>query len=410
MSDPVAVGWWARVAEAARLRVTSAYGVDVAVAAAVAVPVAAPFVTAWLSGPSPGGPTPLGAVLNAGTVVPLVWRRRAPFTVAVLVAISAILVSLYDRPGQEVQYGALVATYSVADLGRPWQRWGFLGALLVGLPLGSLVVQHNTVNNFMFTLLLPLSAYLVGTLARAGRARAEALEERAARLAREREVHAERAAAEERTRIAHDMHDVLAHAVTLMMVQAEAGPLMVRTHPDRAEHAFDAIAEAGRSAMLQLRRILGVLKQEQEAGERIPPPAVAAIPALVAQIDGMGLQVDFRTEGDSRPLSADAEVAAYRIVQEALTNTMKHAAGGASTVRLAWGRTDLVITVTDDGRIAPEASVDLREGGYGLIGIRERAAAAGGYAEAGPAPGGGFRVTVRLPCLEASLPVPAKAP
>lgn len=264
----MAAGWWARVAGAARLRATSAYGVDGAVAAAVAVPVAAPFVTAWFVGASPGGPTPLGGLLNAGTVVPLVWRRRAPFTVAVLVAIFAILVSLYDRPGQEVQYGALVATYSVADMGRRWQRWGFLGALLVILPVGSFLVQHNTVNNFMFTLVLPLSAYLVGTLSRGARAHTEALEERAARLIREREVHAARAAAKERARIAHDMHDILAHAVSLMMVQAEAGPLMVRTDPDRAEHAFDAIADAGRSAMQQLRRILGVLKQEQEPRER----------------------------------------------------------------------------------------------------------------------------------------------
>jgi signal transduction histidine kinase len=137
------------------------------------------------------------------------WRRRAPFTVAVVVASFARLVSLYHRPGQMLQYAGLVAIYTVADLGRRWQRWGFLWTILITFPPATLLVKHNSAAEFMFTMLLPLTAFLLGALARTSRARTAALEDKARQL--------------ERARIARDMHDVLAHAVSTMVVQAEAG-------------------------------------------------------------------------------------------------------------------------------------------------------------------------------------------
>jgi len=401
MPDRHLLRWWAVVAS--RLRATDAYGVDIVLAAAVAVPVSVPFVIAWFVTGSPGGPTPLGALLNAGTVLPLLWRRRAPFAVAVVVAAFGVLVSMYDRPGQNLQYGALVAIYTVADLGQRWQRRALFWTVLITIPPAA-VLHGNTAGELMFTLLLPLSAYLVGTLARNSRARTEALEEQAAHLARRREADADRAAVQERSRIAREMHDVLAHAVSIMVVQAEAGPVVVRTDPDRAERVFDAIAEAGRDSMVQLRRILGVLQDEQVGGVRAPLPTVAAIPALVAGIDRTSLRVDLRIGGERRPLPADAEVAAYRIVQEALTNTVKHAAAGSAIVRLDWRHDGLAITVTDDGRGLDGAAADPHTGGRGLIGIRERAAACGGQAEAGPASGGGFQVMARLPYTTGAAP------
>ena len=384
--------WWAAVI--ARLRSANTYAVDSALAAVVAVPVSVQFANA-----SPGGATPLGVLLNAGTVLPLIWRRRAPFAVAVTVAAFSLLASVYNRPGQDLPYGALLATYTVADLGRRWQRWSFLGGLVLILGPGALLVKHYGAADFLLDLLLPLSAYLLGTLARISRERAEALEERAEQLARGRAADVARAAAEERARIARDMHDLLAHAVSIMVVQAEAAPVVVRTDPDRAERAFDAIAEAGRDAMVQLRRLLGVLKEEQDAGVRAPPPTVAAVPALVAQMDSTSLRVDLRTGGEPRLLPADAEVTAYRIVQEALTNTVKHAGADSATVRLDWKDASLLITVTDDGR-GPDGAAAPQAGGHGLIGIQERVAACGGRAETGPAPGGGFQVTARLPYIE----------
>ncbi|GAA2617745.1 histidine kinase [Actinomadura fulvescens] len=360
------------------------------VAVAVAVPVTVPFATA-------PEVTPLGVVLNYGTIVPLIWRRRAPFAVALIVATFAMLVLAHHRPGQMLQYGMLVTIYTLADLGRRrWQRWGFISVLVVTTPPSSLLIKDNDAGEFMFTLLLPVSAFLLGTLARTARERSDALMERSVRLEREREADAARAAAEERARIARDMHDVLAHAVSIMVVQAEAGPVVVRTDPDQAERAFDAIADAGRDAMTQLRRMLGVLKEEQDVGVRTPQPTVTALPDLLEQVRCTDLRVELRVTGEPCALPADADTAAYRIVQEALTNTVKHAAASAATVLLRWQDDELEITVTDDGR-GQDATDGWRRGGDGLIGIRERAVACGGEAEAGPMPDGGFRVIARLP-------------
>jgi signal transduction histidine kinase len=372
--------------------------VDVLVAAAVAVPVFVPFATA-------PEVTPLGVVLNLGTVVPLVWRRRAPFAIALVVACFAMGVSLHDRPGLALQYGALVAIYTLADLGRHrWQRWGFIGALVATIPPGALLIKDNDASEFMFTLLLPMTAFLLGTLARTARERSDALAERSAQLEREREAlerereaEAARAAAEERARIARDMHDVLAHAVSIMVVQAEAGPVVVRTDPIQAEQVFDAIAGAGRDAMAQLRRMLGVLKEEQDYGVRAPQPTVGALPGLVEHVGRTHVQVRLTVEGASRDLPSDADLAAYRIVQEALTNTVKHANARTAEVRLRWTDHELEITVTDDGQGHEEGEPGWRRGGDGLIGIQERATACGGKAEAGPLPDGGFRVRARLP-------------
>lgn len=383
----------------ARLR-TNPYVVDVAVAVAVAVPVVVPFLT-----DPPKLVTVTGAVLNAGTVVPLVWRRRWPFAITAVVFVFAALVSVYHRPGQMLQYGGLVAVYTIADLGRRWQRRFFLWVILVTFPPAALLITHNTAAEFMFTLLLPLTAYLLGTLARTDRARLAALADRAVELERGREADAARAAAEERSRIARDMHDVLAHAVCVMVVQAEAGPVTLAMDPDRAAHSFDIIAEAGRAAMVQLSDTLGILNGGSESGSavhRAPVPTAAAIPSLVAETSRSGLRVELRIDGRPQPLSANADVAAYRIVQEALTNALRHSRADSVDVHLDWAD-QLRITVTDDGPgpwHSSEAGISLYVGGHGLDGIRRRAEACGGSAGAGATPGG-FRVWARLPSKEA---------
>ncbi|HEX6683013.1 MAG TPA: sensor histidine kinase [Candidatus Limnocylindrales bacterium] len=364
------------------------YAGDVAVAFVVALPVSLPFVT----GP-PGEETVLGAFLNAGTVLPLVWRRRAPFAVALVVACFGILVSAHHMPGQTLQYGGMVAIYTVVDLGRSWQRRLFLGAILTLLPVGAWLKGGDPVA-FMYTVLLPLNAYLLGTLARTARGRADALAERTRQLQRERAADAARVVAEERARIGRDMHDVLAHSVGMMVVQAEAGPVVVRTDPERAERVFGAIAAAGREAMVQLRNTLAVLDGPPGAGESARLTA-AAIPALVARMAVTETKVEMHAQGVPHRLGVEADEAAYRIVQEALTNVMRHSGAGLAVVRLEWGGSDLAITVSDNGTGAGECTP-----GRGLDGIRERAAACGGSAKAGNAPGGGFRVEARLPYPE----------
>jgi signal transduction histidine kinase len=351
---------------------------DVGIAAAVAVPMSVPFFTS-----PPGHVTVFGWIFNIGAVVPLIWRRRWPFGVAVTVAVFATLVSLHHRPGQMLQYSALVAIYTVADLGTRWQRLAFLWTIIITFPPASLILKDNDADEFMFTFGLPLAAFLLGTLARTSRSRAAA--------------EASRAASEERNRIARDMHDVLAHAVSVMIVQAEAGAAVARRDPVAAEKVFDTFAEAGRGAEAQLSGVLGVLKGDGDSGALMPPPAVAAIPTLVDRVRRAGLAVDLRIHGRERSLPLAADIAAFRIVQEALTNSLKHAS--SAVVSLEWGD-DLAITVTSAGGPGADVAFPRHSGrfssGHGLAGIRERAKACGGHAEAGPTPDG-FRVHARLP-------------
>jgi signal transduction histidine kinase len=372
---------------AARPSVLDAWLTDGLVALLVLAVLYAPLVIPRASQPGPF--SPWAWVLLATSALPLLWRRRFP--ILCLLAIFASLLaynSVRHVPNQPIAWGMLVAAYSIAWGGRRGQQVVVL--LVVG---GAALVMSRSLTTSAIGLLTTTSAYILGILARRREVRLRALAHRAGEIERERDLDLARAATAERARIARDMHDILAHAVSLMVVQAEAGPVVVRASPERAERAFDAIASAGRDAMVSIRRMLGVLKDEGEAGTRAPAPTVASLPGLVEQVGGMpGLTVGLETQGPPRGLPADAEVAAYRIVQEALTNTIKHAGATEATVRLEWTATELVITVVDDGRgeHGPAA-------GYGLVGIRERAAACGGAAEAGPAPGGGHRVAASLP-------------
>ncbi|MCX4903868.1 sensor histidine kinase [Streptomyces sp. NBC_00878] len=387
----------------ARLRAANPYVVDAALAALVLFAAS----LQWMF-PDDGDDrlTWQGFLLGAGTAVPLVWRRRAPFLAACGVSVFTPAMAVYHAPPPDVMYGGLVVLYTMAAIAPPWQRRFMLVGWLAGV---SLTMMHKEVTQpfeYAFQLLSGVSAYGFGVLARLQRAYTAALEDRARRLERERAADTARAVAQERARIARDMHDILAHAVSLMVVQAEAGPVVVRSDPERAESAFDAIATAGRDAMNQLRRILGVLKDEPVNGTsaRLPQPGVAALTDLVRQVaESAGLRVELHATGEPRPLHPDTEVAAYRVVQEALTNTVKHAYASQARVELDWTEDELTLTVTDDGRGPADhggsGSGSARESGagHGLIGIRERAAACGGTARTGPGPDGGFRVAVRLP-------------
>ncbi|MBE1533745.1 sensor histidine kinase [Actinomadura algeriensis] len=359
--------------------------VDTVLAAAVFLAQLAPFTTMR----EPWSPALYAPILGAS--LPLLLRRRAPLAVMVAVLVA---VPLYDLigggPSQPIWYGWLVAVYTVADRSPRAHRLAGCGITVLST---FLVVRPGSLDTAVRGTAIWLAAYALGRAAALRRERAADLEERAVRLERERRLEAERAAERERTRIARDMHDVLAHAVSLMVVQAESGPLVVRSDPDRAEAAFDAIAASGRDAMGQLRRMLGLLKDGEDA--RDPQPTLAGLPDLAGRVGETGLRVSLTVTGDPAALRPDVDVAAYRIVQEALTNTVKHAGADRVDVALTWEDDALRITVTDDGR-GPGAAG--RPGGRGLVGVRERAAACGGDAAFGPAPGGrGARVEARLP-------------
>ncbi|MFJ7489781.1 sensor histidine kinase [Streptomyces sp. NPDC097727] len=329
--------------------------------------------------------------LTTLTVLPLVARRRAP--VAVLIAVLAaggLYTFTVDGPGQPLPYTGLVAFYTVAELSSPPKRTGIVVLTTLAV-LCSVGIDSNDIRELLFSLFVFAAAYAFGRLAVTRKAYLRAVEDRARQLELTHRIEAEQAAARERARIAREMHDILSHAVSLMIVQAEAGPVAVRTAPERAEAAFDAISETGRDAMVQLRRMLGVLR-ENESAPREPQPVLDELPGLVERVRGSGLEISYEVTGPARPLGLAVEATVYRIVQEALTNVVRHAAADTVCVHLDHGTRALIITVTDDGCGFAGGA------GMGLIGIGERAAAHGGTADTGPGPGGrGFRVRVTIP-------------
>ncbi|WP_053203630.1 sensor histidine kinase [Jiangella muralis] len=327
---------------------------------------------------------PLAASVNA---LPLLWRRQYPFAVAAITGLSTTVLASADVLS-DVPAAQLVATYTFAALSPPLKRLIAVVATAVGITI-SIVIPHDEALNLGMIGIMFAVAYALGTAARARRDRIAMLEERALRLTQEHET----AATRERERIAREMHDILAHSMGLVVVQAEAGPIAVRHDPDRAEQMFDTISDTARDALAQLRRVLGVLRATDD--ERAPQPGLDALPGLVRQVDDAGLTATLSEDGTPRPVPADVATTAYRIVQESLTNTVKHAAAGRVDVRLTWTDDHLRIEVDDDG--GGPGTPSSNGGGHGLVGMRERVAAVGGTLDTGPGPGGeGFRVTASL--------------
>ena len=229
-------------------------------------------------------------------------------------------------------------------------------------------------------------------LARRGR-HAAAGEAHAAELERDHEQRTQAAAATERRRIARELHDVIAHSVSVMTVQAGAARMQLPDHPDRAVPPLMAVEETGRQALAELRRLLGILR-ENDAPALAPQPALTDLQALAEAMDQAGVDVDIRVEGQPRALPASLNLTAYRIVQEALTNTLKHAGPARASVVIHYDPDALGLKITDNGQASPTTT---DESGHGLLGMRERVNLFGGQLEAGPGGDGGYTVSVRLP-------------
>ena len=288
-------------------------------------------------------------------------------------------------------------------------------------PGGNPGQPRNQVEFFLVTALLyllaPLSAWALGDSMGYRRAYAAALEERAARAERERDAQAEIAAAAERARIARELHDVIAHNLSVMVAQADGGAYAFDAAPEQSRQALTEIGRTGRQALSEMSSLLGVLRTGPEAAPLAPAPAADEIAQLVTQAREAGMRVSYTVEGVARRLPAGLSLAAYRIVQEALTNVRKHAGPeAAAEVTLGYGQEELLVRVIDDGRVATgkpatlprygtaRAADPVNPVGHGLAGMRERAATYGGTVQAGPRAGGGFEVTARLP-IPAAIPV-----
>jgi signal transduction histidine kinase len=328
--------------------------------------------------------------------LPLIVRRRYPLEVF-LVVITASIVNVALVPqGQELTagLGILVAMYTIGE--RLERQVSLPLAALAGVVLGVLLLGRGTLPGSLQSLIqtevIIGVAWLVGDAARIRRLYTDALEERTLLLDREREGRARRAVLEERERIAHDLHDVVGHHVSVIVVQAGGGLSAIDKRPEDARAALAAIASAGRLALTDMRRLVGVLGSD---GAVDPMPGLAQLDDLVSGVRSAGLPVDLAVVGEPRALDVALEVSAYRIVQEALTNALKHG-GGRATTTVRYGRDALELTIEDEGPTVPASVAEPDHDGRGLVGMRERVAMLDGSIDAGPT-GTGFRVVARLP-------------
>ncbi|MFJ8040694.1 sensor histidine kinase [Kitasatospora sp. NPDC096147] len=347
----------------------------------------------------------LGAVM-AGLMV---FRRRYPdLTTVAAVGLGLSQLAAHVDPNTE-SVGYLLFAYTGAAFGSPWvSRLAFT----VGLAAGPLTVARFGVSSEststperVFLAVLMSTPFVLcwawGRLTRVRRAYLVELEDRAARLERERDAQAKVAVAAERARIARELHDVVAHNVSVMIVQADGAAYVLDNSPQQAKEALSTIASTGRQALVEMRRLLGVLRTTDTTDEYVPQPGVAELPELLDQVRVAGLPVEYAATGDVQELPRGVELTVYRIVQEALTNVRKHGGPDArASVSVDFRDRELEVLIEDDGRgsTAEQLTAGGPDGqGHGLIGMRERVGMVSGSLDVGPRPGGGFRIRAVLP-------------
>jgi signal transduction histidine kinase len=347
-----------------------------------------------------------GMFFVAGQSLPLIWRRRAPRVVLAVVMVSAFGAYVIGFSESGGTFTTIIAMYTVASLAeRKEALVAFVWSMLIveGVNVAGMVTYGTAelppivlVANFI----IYFTAWAIGIAVRNRRALLDQLEQRAVEAEQRQTEAAQRAVIDERQRIAREMHDVVAHSLSVMVVQAGAARRVLAERPDVAVDSLLTIEQTGREAMGEMRRLLGVMRQRDDAGQgpaapvRSPQPGLDALPALVDHWNQVGLPVTLTLDGNPRPLPGGIDLAAYRIVQEALTNTAKHAGPAKAEVRVDFGDDTLGLEVLDDGRGA--AATD-HPAGHGLVGMRERTELFGGRLDAGARPGGGFRVRALLP-------------
>ncbi|WP_354637922.1 sensor histidine kinase [Kitasatospora camelliae] len=339
---------------------------------------------------------PVSVALTAALALPLLGRRRAPRTVFAAVTAAAfaqwlvgvqlpadiaLLVALFTVGANSGRRGTLLAGAVV--------QAGVLLACLRWAPEGAFLTP------FVALTATVVAAAVLGVNLRTTRAYLAAVEERAERLEREQEQQARLAAAEERTRITREMHDIVTHNLSVMVALTDAAVYAQHRSPERATTAMLQISETGRQALTDMRRSLGILRTDEPDAERHPLPGIAQLEALADQMCAAGLPTRLEVRGSHEHVPATAQLTVYRLVQEALTNTLKHTpAGTTAEVRIHCSTGAVTVDVTDSGPCPPPPAA--APPGHGLPGMRERAAAYGGELRAGPLPGGGWGVRTRL--------------
>ncbi len=337
--------------------------------------------------------TPLDAggylLLLTGPAALLV-RRRRPAEVLLTVFAVTFVYRMLGYPAGPVYLAPAIAYFSAVAAGRRWLARGTLAAAYVGYLWLPPLVGHGSAPSLGFAVGIAAWLLLLATIAEVVRTqRNQGIERR-----RAREEQSRRRASEERLRIARELHDVLAHNISLINVQAGVALHLLDEQPEQGREALLAIKQESKEALQELRSVLGVLRQVDEDAPRSPAPSLVRLDELTTRAAAAGMSVRTEVDGDPRPLPTGVDLAAYRIVQEALTNVTRHAGPATALVRVVYGADDLTVEVDDDGGTPATAPPS---GGNGIPGMRERAVALGGDLEAGPRPDGGFRVRARLP-------------
>lgn len=367
-----------------RLGHPSAPVVDVLVTLVVAIPTLAP---------APGQHLTVASVLfGLAATLPLLVRRRWPFAVLAIVVTAAVLAPV-DLP---YALQLVVALYTIGAH-RSWKATVIAGGVVVAIALAYALAGGPRFDLWDALIIAGLSASAIGVgrYISSRRTSIDTLEALTTRLAGERELLAQRAVAEERVRIAQELHDVIAHNVSLIVVQAQA---LGATHGDKGvTAATDAIADLGRRTMAEMHRTLRLLRAPDNAPALAPQPGLDDLDALLAPSRASGLPVELSVQGAPRRLAQSVDLSAFRIVQEALTNVIKHTGRAHTAVTIAYGPAALELTIVDDGDGGRGEPTGAAAGGNGLIGMRERAALFGGTLDAQPRPGHGFRVHASLP-------------
>ena len=342
------------------------------------------------------GPKSIAVPATVVAGLALAFRRLAPLltVAAVLGAIAAesLLGVSLQKPDAPLLM-ALVAVYTAGAYLSLRDAVAGLALAIAGIGASFAGSSTNGHSDFAFTSVVVTAGWLVGRGMHGRVTQTAALAERTQRLALEAEAERASAIAEERRRIARDLHDVIAHSVSVMVVQAGAAEDLLDRDPAGVREPIRAVQETGRGALVEISRLLGLLREDGAELGLAPQPRLDELPELVEQTEAAGLPVGLRIEGTPRPLPLGVDLSVYRIAQEALTNARKHSAGARAHVLLRYGDDTVELAVENDG----VASANGHSGGHGLIGMRERVAVFGGTLEAGPSPAGGFRVVARLP-------------
>jgi signal transduction histidine kinase len=340
---------------------------------------------------------PVIVLLALTWTLPFLLRRRAPFgaPLAVTAGIGALALVAPERSITSLTMPFVAALAVAVSFGLlPERRLSIAGwAAIVGTAALVDSRSGSAISDFFWTTLVLTLAWFFGTALGARTEQARELRARVEAVEREQSFAAQRAASEERARIARELHDVVAHSVSVMVVQASGVRRLLRDEQDREREALLSVEQIGRQALTEMRRMLGVMRNEDEPATLAPQPGLEHLDRLIAQVEEAGLPVTLRVEGERPALAPGIDLSAYRIVQEGLTNALKHAKGAHAEVLVRYVDSSVELEISDDGR--GSAVGDGK--GHGLVGMRERVALYGGTIEAGPRAGGGFVLRAQLP-------------